>query len=121
MNFPQCHPDRLRGHVSEEARAKATEQFQLVSAAYELLLDSDRRQSLDMRQEADSTTKKWVVNESVSLSMMNREEDNEERWWECRCGGVYVVREDELTEKQSSVLIECDTCSLVIEVLGHET
>ena len=109
--------------MSEEARAKATEQFQRVSAAYELLLDSDRRQSLDVRQEADSTTKKWVVNESVSLSTMNREEDDEGWWWECRCGGVYVVRQEELTitEKQSSVLIECDTCSLVIEVVDCET
>lgn len=106
--------------MSEDERTKATEQFQKVSAAYELLLDSNQRQNLDTRQEAESVTKKWVVNETVMLSEMVREEDNKGWWWwECRCGGVYIVNEEKLSivEEDTDMLVECDTCSLFIEVL----
>ena len=105
----------LRGHVTEEALERATEQFQLVSSAYELLSDSNRRHRLDSRQEAEAVTRKWIVNDTVSLSEMNREGEGGACWWyECRCGGVYMVREEQV--KEGGTVIGCDTCSLVIEV-----
>ena len=106
----------LRGQVTQEALERATEQFQLVSAAYELLSDPDRRQRLHRRQDAEAVTKEWVVNETVSLTEMSREGEGGGHWWwwECRCGGVYVVREEEL--KEGGMVVGCDTCSLVIQV-----
>ncbi len=35
----------------------------------------------------------------------------------CRCGGRYVVADTDLSVSHSEVLVQCQTCSLVIRVL----
>ena len=35
----------------------------------------------------------------------------------CRCGSLYLVQEGDLTERASSLLVQCPNCSLVIRVM----
>lgn len=37
--------------------------------------------------------------------------------WPCRCGSRYTLQEADLSEVASSLLVQCQTCSLVIRVL----
>lgn len=48
---------------------------------------------------------------------VNDEENSFCSEYPCRCGGTFVVPEEDLSETASSLLVQCQNCSLVIRVL----
>lgn len=90
-------------------------QFQNVCAAFELLSDHVRRHQLDMELEAERLTSKFIINDTLLLSEMSWSESEGQWWSECRCGGVYSIRDQQV--KLGSIVVGCDTCSLAIKVI----
>ncbi|KAG8564475.1 hypothetical protein GDO81_016478, partial [Engystomops pustulosus] len=59
-------------------------------------------------------TQSFPVDNQIDLEEMMWHEDEEYYSYSCRCGGQYIAGESDL---EQTSLVNCDTCSLIIEVL----
>ena len=112
------HPDK-NGSGWEEASASSSEHFHRIIAAWKILGTPSSRQQYDaeQRQQEDDA----MIWKRVQLREMSK--DEEDSCWreECRCGGDFVLDQEELdelllSEAETDVLVNCDTCSLCIQI-----
>lgn len=99
----------------------ATERYHTLSSAYQLLSDEGRRRQYDVELEANQATASWIVNDTITLSDMFHvgvAGSGGVYQYGCRCGGVYMVTDEEAMEETcDQLIVECDTCSLHIKVI----
>nr|XP_054760619.1 dnaJ homolog subfamily C member 24-like [Lytechinus pictus] len=107
------HPDK----VSEDEREGCHLEFQRLDKAWKILSDSNLRHQYDTRQRATQLTN-TLVNDEISLDDMSWNEDDLTYSHQCRCGGEYILSEDDASE--GSRLVNCSNCSLCIEVVVEE-
>lgn len=113
----KIHPDRNADPVL------AQEQFQMLQEAWETLKTPERRKEYDKLLERNEMCARIAVSEHIDL------DDMESSWCQarnahafrktCRCGGNYLLWEDEMNETQNQVVVGCELCSL--HVLVHYT
>lgn len=97
------HPDKNGG--------KESQLFHLIVKAYEVLSNEVQRKKFDsLLLEAECDANVWM---EVTPDQL----DPEDRTFECRCGGLFVM-EDELDKHSFPLLLDCDTCSLSIKVIS---
>ncbi|KAI9006028.1 DNAJ heat shock N-terminal domain-containing protein [Gaertneriomyces semiglobifer] len=109
----QHHPDK----VSEKAESSSTPSsvaFQRISLAYSTLKDPQTRIKYD-EQLRSKQTASGPVHEQVDLDDMKYDESSATFSYGCRCGGEYLVTEDDLSSGVQ--MVGCDSCSLTIHVL----
>ncbi|KAI8821497.1 DnaJ domain-containing protein [Fimicolochytrium jonesii] len=128
----EYHPDKAPPTFSPAALTQRTHAFRTIHAAYATLRDPALRDAYDDRlRSGAASTGDGIVHSEVDLDDMEYYEegdggDDGDRdgnvagsggafIWPCRCGGRYIVREQELEEGVDEVM--CSTCSLRIRVL----
>ncbi|XP_073432409.1 dnaJ homolog subfamily C member 24 isoform X2 [Dendrobates tinctorius] len=89
------HPDKQHRDISEQDKEGARK-FIEISQAWKMLGNEETKRAYDLQRRGE---------EHFSFS--------------CRCGGQYIAVESDL---QQTTFINCDSCSLVIEILqGSQT
>lgn len=128
------HPDKLRSSPTSPT-ATAPVSFHAVKEASEILLDPFLRSAYDAARSHALVREVGAVSDTFSLAedfervgLSNEEAADDDGdgdlrvrvyQCECRCGGVYeVVLFKEVSPRAARTMrCECDSCSLVIEVL----
>lgn len=101
----------LTYHPDKSKASNAREMTESISRAFETLSDPKRREVCD-RQLHMMT----VTNASLEcLENFTRSEDEGCHVLACRCGGEYVVYDDDLAE-DDVVLLPCTGCSIHVKV-----
>eukprot|EP00730_Choanoeca_flexa_P012068 TRINITY_DN3148_c0_g1_i1.p1 TRINITY_DN3148_c0_g1~~TRINITY_DN3148_c0_g1_i1.p1 ORF type:complete len:134 (+),score=20.74 TRINITY_DN3148_c0_g1_i1:61-462(+) len=83
--------------------------FKLVAEAWRVLSDKDLRCLYDAEQQANDR-QQLPYHDTILLSDMDLEDDI--YYYDCRCGGEYVLTEPNLNN--SSEVVPCDCCTLAI-------
>lgn len=114
----QYHPDKLPVSCTAEDRASASQQFQKICQAYETLSNEELRKSYDDSTKARSLTQDFPLSGTVDLDEMAFENATSSYSSPCRCGGDYVISEEEMTSGIDTVV--CSMCTLAVRVLYQE-
>ncbi|KAJ3148943.1 DnaJ sub C member 24 [Geranomyces michiganensis] len=116
------HPDKKAPQNGELSHDSATtdisEQFRAVVAAYEVLGSADSRAVYDEELAGRRTAALGPLHAEVDLDDMQHDPATELFSMPCRCGGSYVICEDDLGDGVD--IVGCSTCSLRIRVLYEE-
>ena len=113
--YLQYHPDKISTDATPTEREESIRHFHRLSHAYHMLSDDITRQHHDTEQRAKKLTEELIINENILITEM--EVDDNIYWHECRCGGVYIVRMEQMKKGESELIVACDTCSLHIRVI----
>jgi diphthamide biosynthesis protein 4 len=113
------HPDKLGYGVSDAEREAATDRFQKISWAYELLSSAESRKEYDTSAAACEVTQMWPLSGTVDLDSMDYSPETGTYSTHCRCGGSYSLAESEMEEAAVDTVC-CSTCSLAIRVLYQQ-
>lgn len=114
-----CHPDKLHPGASDSDRSAACQRFQQIREAATVLLDPVLRMRHDAAMMGRLVADVGRVSDEVEwnqFTLISVEADGCMLFsLECRCGGEYVVVGP---DPALPVHAECDSCSLVIKVVG---
>ncbi|XP_071974686.1 dnaJ homolog subfamily C member 24 isoform X1 [Engystomops pustulosus] len=108
------HPDKQHGDTSSEQDAEGAQRFIEISRAWKILGSEEARRAYDLQRRDGALTQSFPVDNQIDLEEMMWHEDEEYYSYSCRCGGQYIAGESDL---EQTSLVNCDTCSLIIEVL----
>ncbi|XP_028815213.1 dnaJ homolog subfamily C member 24 isoform X2 [Denticeps clupeoides] len=107
------HPDKQDLDTVEEEAGRHLQQFIIVDQAWKILSNEETRREYDL-QLREELKQSWPVDAQVSLEDMNWNSDSRLYTYNCRCGGDFIIGEEEAEDEDAVVC--CDTCSLSIEV-----
>ncbi|XP_069595077.1 dnaJ homolog subfamily C member 24 isoform X1 [Ranitomeya imitator] len=107
------HPDKQHRDISEQDKEGARK-FIEISEAWKMLGNEETRRAYDLQRRDGEMTHSFPVDSRIPLEEMIWNEYEEHFSFSCRCGGQYIAAEIDL---QQTSFINCDSCSLVIEIL----
>jgi len=108
------HPDRRNS-----SSILYNNKFQIIQEAWEVLRDTRNRLEYDQKllQDVQRNRIRAFVHEEYHISDLGYDPDFDTFVIDCRCGGGYCL--ERLAVIYPLVLLECDTCSLNIQVNTH--
>ena len=106
----KIHPDRNGGQVGGDGDADAFHRLQL---AWKAVGEERTRRKHDALARIGQEVNLW---KTVSAKDMDHC-DQRLLTYDCRCGGEFLLEEEELEDDDGPVVVECDTCSLSIAVI----
>ncbi|XP_070567246.1 dnaJ homolog subfamily C member 24-like [Ptychodera flava] len=109
------HPDKNTCKVSSEEQENSTEHFVKIDKAWKVLGDRDARKEYDARLFEMEMSQKLPVNSEVDLDDMEHDEVTGCYSYQCRCGGEFVIGDEDMTEGVE--VVSCNVCTLCISVL----
>ncbi|XP_040184262.1 dnaJ homolog subfamily C member 24 [Rana temporaria] len=107
------HPDKQNKEEDIELTTEGAHKFIEISQAWKILGNEETKREYDLQRRETEMTRSYHVDNQVSLEEMEWEDDMEFYCYTCRCGGKYSLTEEDL---EQSLLVNCDSCSLIIEV-----
>lgn len=107
------HPDKRHKEEDIELTTEGAHKFIEISQAWKILGNEETKREYDLQRRETEMTRSCHVDNQVPLEEMEWEDDLEFYCYTCRCGGKYILTEDDL---EQSLLVNCDSCSLIIEV-----
>lgn len=104
------HPDKQNEINSDK--------YLLIDEAWKILRDPETRKIYNAEMLQTKFNENPIIFDSLVLSDFSYDEENDEYFYICRCGGVYIVP-DELRDANTSdkCFISCDECSLVVQLI----
>lgn len=108
------HPDKQKPGLSEGEAEQLLQKFIDVDQAWKILSDEKSRKEYNLQMRACELKQSWPVDAHVTLDDMNWDTDAECYTYSCRCGGEFVLYQEDTQEAETVVC--CDSCSLSIEV-----
>jgi NhaP-type Na+/H+ and K+/H+ antiporter len=109
----ELHPDKNQ-YLGELERKEKTKMFQNVEKAYHLLENESDRERINAKLTGEDLRQDWPVSDTLILADMEYCPEEKCYSCQCRCGGSYVVQEEDLPA--DCVVICCSFCTLCIEV-----
>ncbi|KAH9401267.1 hypothetical protein TYRP_002863 [Tyrophagus putrescentiae] len=106
----QLHPDKSTSDTGAE--------FNLLSKAASTLTDEREKHKYDTSLLEKRATCNKIVNDEVNCDDFSHDEETQSYLFDCRCGGQFVLGEDEFTSITKSQLVDCNSCSLSILVIS---
>jgi curved DNA-binding protein CbpA len=114
-----CHPDKLPVNASDDERIAACTEFRLVQEAAKVLNDPILRARADAALLGHLVQSCGRVSDRYAWSDFDRRDgDDESVVMECRCGGEYVIISASPPPPGETFHAECDSCSLLVEVVA---
>eukprot|EP00891_Asterochloris_glomerata_P000736 jgi/Astpho2/736/e_gw1.00015.43.1_t len=117
------HPDKVP--VSRQAASDAGSRasgkdmgFLQLQCAWQTLREPNQRQKYDAALQMAALHHDVAITDTILLADMHISDDGDERHCPCRCGGAYWILPSDV-ELSRSTIVQCDTCSLHIEVLNE--
>lgn len=105
----RCHPDR-----TSDANTAA---FQALQHAYAVLQDNTTRAEYDRQLALQAEASMVAVSDELTLDDLQVDEGT--RNAPCRCGGHFVLGDADLKLGLHTILLPCDTCSLLVALHLH--
>lgn len=123
----QHHPDKKN---LVEPNNDDNSIFIAIDEAWKVLRDPELRHIYDVELRQADYNDKPIVHETLTKADFEYDQESNLYYHNCRCGGVYVLPDedeeeeaqddtkvpDQSNEDKESIYISCDECSLVIEV-----
>ena len=88
--------------------------FSRIREAYEALSSPRRRQEYDRKRQWQEDQTIFAVSDEVALSEMAFDDAEQMHFYECRCGGDYVLTQEE--RAQGVNIVGCTNCGLHVKV-----
>ncbi|XP_076878307.1 dnaJ homolog subfamily C member 24 [Brachyhypopomus gauderio] len=107
------HPDKQKPGLSEEEADQRLRRFLEVDQAWKVLGNQESRRTFDLQLRADELKQSWPVDACVVSGDMSWDSEGRTYSYGCRCGGDFVLTEEEM---EDGAVVCCDTCSLSIQV-----
>ncbi|CAL8323455.1 unnamed protein product [Gadus morhua 'NCC'] len=113
------HPDRLRGLCASAAEA-SLKRFLEAEQAWRILGNQEARSQYDLHRKDIDLQQAWPVDSMISQDDMIFNPDDKSYTYACRCGGEFLLPEEELSDEMASIQgiqgaeVCCDTCSLSV-------
>ncbi|XP_004851654.1 dnaJ homolog subfamily C member 24 isoform X2 [Heterocephalus glaber] len=108
------HPDKQSTAASAGTPEECLQKFIEVDQAWKILGNEAARKEYDLQRHEDELRSMGPIDAQMYLEEMSWNEGNRSFSLSCRCGGRYVVSEQEAA---ATSLVPCDTCSLMVELL----
>ncbi|XP_053576375.1 dnaJ homolog subfamily C member 24 [Bombina bombina] len=108
------HPDKQKRDLPEVQFEGSQQRFIEISQAWKILGNEDAKREYDLQLRESEMTKMWPVDNQIQLQDMSWIRDEESYSFPCRCGGRYIIAENEAVQ---DTLVYCDSCSLIIEII----
>jgi diphthamide biosynthesis protein 4 len=108
----------LKNHPDKDSETKNSSKFIEIDTAYKTLRDPLRRREYDAEL-FQKQSSHLIIHDTVKSRDFLLDPESNERYFECKCGGFYLLPEkyDE-NEANSETIIYCDECSLAIKVVN---
>ena len=111
----RLHPDKGTGSEDD---------FIKIQRAWDILSNPISRAAYD--QELAVIAARSVVHISDAIASNDMEPERTDDGdcilsWPCRCGGAYIVLEEDVQNESNEVAVQCSTCSLHIAVIPQNT
>ena len=91
--------------------------FLQLQCAWQALREPKQRQKYDAALQMAALHHDVAISDTMRLADMHMSDEGDERHCPCRCGGAYWVLPSDFVLSHS-IIVQCDTCSLHIEVLN---
>lgn len=105
------HPDK-----SQESDKRGNISFDLIIKAWNTLNDAESRRIYDAKLNEHRLSTQTLVYGTFSHGELEFDSDTNMYSTTCRCGGLYIVHADDLKPEDCLISVECDTCSLMINI-----
>jgi len=105
----QYHPDKQ--DVTDDHGCH----FVQVNTAYKVLSDVDLKQQYDLQYVSFKNAASVNINDQ--LNKVDLDEDEDSYYYNCRCGGYYILMKETAELPIPSLCVSCDTCSLCVQVI----
>lgn len=114
------HPDKCTAQPNNDDDIK---RFHEIDEAWKVLRDADKRKQYDAEMGQDKFNEAPIVHDMIKRDEFEWNAESEVFAYPCRCGGLYMLPDEYVTDSVSGqhdeIYIECDECSLVIQLLGN--
>lgn len=108
------HPDK---QITSDQ--KTNEIFHRIDEAWKVLRDSEKKRKYDAELKQQKFNEKPIVHETLTRNEFDFDEQNQCYTHLCRCGGYFVLSiEEQNSNSCDEIFIECDECSLVVQLAG---
>ncbi|KAM9302125.1 dnaJ homolog subfamily C member 24 [Gastrophryne carolinensis] len=107
------HPDKQHGEAEMRQSAEAAQRFIEINQAWKILGNEETKRVYDLLRRDSEMTQSCPVDNQIQLEEMYWEKDEEYYYYTCRCGGRYIL---EQPDPGQCSLVNCDSCSLIIEI-----
>ncbi|XP_063294642.1 dnaJ homolog subfamily C member 24 [Pelobates fuscus] len=108
------HPDKLGTDVTDKHVENGSQRFIEINQAWKILGNEETKKEYDLNLRECEISRSWAVDTQIHLEDMSWDEDEDLYSFPCRCGGRYVVPQNDI---EQTLLVNCDSCSLIIEIL----
>ncbi|XP_072841955.2 dnaJ homolog subfamily C member 24 isoform X1 [Pogona vitticeps] len=108
------HPDKQSTDVPAGEVEARMQRFIEIDRAWKILGNEETKKEYDLQRREYELTQGWPVDAQVSLGDMAWNHNDRSYSLTCRCGGKYIVTEN---EAEDNSLVCCDTCSLSVEII----
>ncbi|KAM8939980.1 dnaJ homolog subfamily C member 24 [Pelodytes ibericus] len=109
------HPDKQTREGTDKQVDDKAERFIEINQAWKILGNEETKREYDLQLRESEITRTWPVDSRIHLEEMSWSNDEEYYLFPCRCGGKYILGENDV---EQTSLVNCDTCSLIIEILN---
>lgn len=100
----QYHPDK-------NDTLATSDQFRKIDEAWKVLRDANSRKEYDNILMNDKLNNQLLLYATLTLKDLDFNVESDIYTYSCRCGGIYTITADSITEE---CLVSCDECSFVI-------
>ncbi|XP_058832125.1 dnaJ homolog subfamily C member 24-like [Topomyia yanbarensis] len=111
----RLHPDKARHADDTIDEEGVIVDFVRIDEAWKVLRDVESRRVYDAELMQHTCREEYFVNEILTEKDFTYDPTEGYRYHTCRCGGLYILPEEELASEESCYL-SCDECSLVVQV-----
>ena len=114
----KCHPDKTASNSNTPLEQQGTQElFLKAQCAKETLFDVEKRKQYDRRlKESCLNQVKGPLFSSETLEALDYDEVEECYYFDCRCGGCYVLDSSEVDNDKDCLYIQCDDCTFYVEI-----
>lgn len=110
--------DQVKKLHPDKTGSKSQKEFLTLDKAWKTLRDAQRRREYDL------TLSKNELNETplyceIDSKEMSHDAKEKTYNYECRCGGVYVLQENQIRDVER-VMVPCDECTFHIVVINSD-
>jgi curved DNA-binding protein CbpA len=105
----------LKNHPDKDTESKNSSKFIQIDTAYKTLRDPAKRKEYDAEL-FQKQSNHVIIHDTVKSSDFLLDPDSDERYFECKCHGFYLLPEN--YDENKETIICCDECSLAIKVVN---
>lgn len=105
----------LTYHPDKNLDTTCSDKFVQIKKAWEILSDEKLRQEYNIRWQQRKVAQSYPIQNEVNIEEFDEEESECCMTHPCRCGGFYVLTENDV--KFHYDIVCCDTCTLSIKII----